>query len=345
MSWFRQACRLVPRAMTAAAIVASVSWAQAQQGNAGPAREAYDRGSAAYRKGDYGLAAHEYARADELMPNDTALQAGLEAAVLSDEVELGMELLERARRGEAGKRLTAAIKAARKKFQGRAGRIRVSCGEAPCTASVDGALIEPRATRWVRVGWRKVAIDIGQVHEEQTVEVKAEQLAEVVASSRRSQDNPTAVEAAAVPATATADAVPAAPVPVATTEPEATVSQPDAVERAERGGLAPRWFWIGAAVTGVLGGAAGYFAVQSSGKYSDFRRQDCANSYSQECLDLAEEGKAYDLDTGLLATTAALAGIGTAVIGIWFVRWNDAPNAGHAALGLTPGRAHLRLTF
>ena len=45
------------------------------------ARAAYDRGAAAYDAGNYELAASELTRADDLAPNDIALELALKAAV------------------------------------------------------------------------------------------------------------------------------------------------------------------------------------------------------------------------------------------------------------------------
>jgi tetratricopeptide (TPR) repeat protein len=307
--------------------------ARAQSSNAAPAKEAYDRGSAAYRKGDYAAAAHEYARADELAPNDVALQAGLEAAVLSDELVLGMELLERSRRGEATGKLAKAIKAARDKFKGRAGQVRVSCGDKPCTARVDGVPIEPRSTRWVKVGPHRVAIEVGAVSDEQLVEVRADELTEVQPATR----------AAPLPAPS-AEGERVAPQPEA---PAATAIPEPPAQPARKWRLAPHWFWLSTAATGILGGGAVYYAFKASSEHDTFKRNGCPTLYSESCAELADRGATYDMNVDGLITFAAISAAATGVVGIWFVDWGSEarPSGGRAGLTLGPGHARLHGTF
>src|SRR5262245_15941390 len=62
------------------------------------ARQAYERGVAASEAGNYDDAARAFAEADEIRPNNVAIEAALDVCVLSDNAALGAELLERAKR-------------------------------------------------------------------------------------------------------------------------------------------------------------------------------------------------------------------------------------------------------
>src|SRR5579883_1459555 len=97
-------------AIAAAAILRAGTAAADTGASETPARAAYDRGVAAFQKGDYAVAAHEFATADALSPNAVALHAGLDAAVRADEAVLGMELAERAKRVTGDTALEAAAR-------------------------------------------------------------------------------------------------------------------------------------------------------------------------------------------------------------------------------------------
>jgi len=60
------------------------------------ARDIYARGKAAYDSGDYMHAARAFAEADALSPNDAVLEIAIAAAVRTDDVAIGLELVERA---------------------------------------------------------------------------------------------------------------------------------------------------------------------------------------------------------------------------------------------------------
>lgn len=83
------------------------------------AKEAYERATAEYQRGDYAQAATDFAAADALAPSPAALKMALDAAVESDSVGLGLELLERSKRAPANEPLASSIVAAKAKFDGR----------------------------------------------------------------------------------------------------------------------------------------------------------------------------------------------------------------------------------
>src|SRR4051794_10708566 len=91
------------------------------------ARQAYDRGAAAYDAGEYARATSELSRADELFPSDIALELALKAAVKGDDARTAIVLANRAdHRSQAGT-LGAAAQAARTKMAGRTGTVSVTC--------------------------------------------------------------------------------------------------------------------------------------------------------------------------------------------------------------------------
>src|SRR4051794_29326385 len=83
------------------------------------ARQAYDRGAAAYDAGDYARATAELTRADELFASDVALELALKAAVKGDDPRAAMVLAARADKRARGGTLAAASQAARAKMAGR----------------------------------------------------------------------------------------------------------------------------------------------------------------------------------------------------------------------------------
>src|SRR4029079_5886075 len=112
--------------------------------------EAYDRGTAAHRRGDFAAAATEFALADEIAPSSVALQAALDAAIKADDAALGSDLLERSQRAPVAGALAARVKAASAAFAHRAGRLRAVCAEAPqCLATVDGKPLTIGKPAWV----------------------------------------------------------------------------------------------------------------------------------------------------------------------------------------------------
>lgn len=83
------------------------------------AKQAYDRGVSAFKRGDEKGAAQEFARADALEPTPVALQAALDAAIEADDLALASVLLERSKRAPATPGLAASITAAHLAFRDR----------------------------------------------------------------------------------------------------------------------------------------------------------------------------------------------------------------------------------
>jgi len=294
------------------------------------AKAAYDRGTTAYRKGDYALAAVEYAKADELAPNDVALQAAIEAAVMCDDVPLGMQLLDRSRRGPAAGTLANAVNIARQKFNGRAGRLRVVCGPTPCTATLDGQPIVIRSAPWIVAGQHRLTLTIGDQIEERNVEVRPDQLVEV---------RPTGAAASG------SAAVPASSGPPVVVWPAAPQGSSEPVAQPRRAGPSPWWFWGTVIATGVMGTIAMTADSAAKSTHEDFVAKNCKTTASQECQDLASEGKGNQSSANAAAVMTGLGVVASAVLGIWVVRWSPKAKPAQAALGIGPTSAVLRLSF
>lgn len=307
------------------------------------AREIYDQGAAAYRRGEYAAAAELFARADEIAPNAVALEAALRAALRADEPVLGIELAERAEerlearsreRGDArskermnerararereadgrGASLLAAAGAARDAFASRVGRIEASCRG--CTARIDGASVPPGRPRWVEAGFHLVQLGSSGRIERRLVNVEPGTLVRV--------------ELARPPKPAVAAS--SEPSPVAAAPPRASDSSQEPPAAPEGRGLSPAWFWGGTAVTGALAVATALSAVDTAMKYSAFVAEPTRYA--------ASAGQAAEARTFVLLGVTAGAGIATAILGIAGVRWHRADPA--VTGSLHPGGASLR---
>jgi hypothetical protein len=209
--------------------------ARAQPGNIGAAREAYDRGAAAYDAGDYPLAVAQLARADALVPSDVALELALKAAVKANDPVQTMDLAKRAE-ARASPSLRATREDAVNRMASRVGRIVVQCSA--CTATIDGSPATVGEPRWALVGHHDVVVE----HRD---------------GQRRT--HPAKVEAGA---TAVVSAATPAPAAALATTPAA---EPDR-------GVSPTWFWVPAGLSVVLTAATIGSAIDTKNKYDDFTR-------------------------------------------------------------------------
>jgi hypothetical protein len=293
------------------------------------AKASYDRGTTAYRRGDYALAASEYARADELMPNDVALQAALESAVLSDDVPLGMQLLDRSRRAPVAGTLAKAVDSARHKFAGRAGRLRLLCGPSPCTATLDSQPFAIRSAPWVVAGQHRITFTVDGQTEERNIEVRPDELVEARPAG-----------APAAPSAAPATSASAPPVVVWPVAPQGSSQAPP-----PRKGPSTWWFWGTVIATGVMGTIAVTTAQSAKSTHDDFESKSCKTTASQECQDLADKGKGNQSGANLTGVLAGLGIVASAVLGIWVVRWDSKTQPAKAAVAVSPTGATLRVSF
>jgi hypothetical protein len=275
------------------------------------AHEAYDRGTRAYRKGDYATAAREYAAADALSPSPVALQAALDAAVLADDPVIGVELIDRAKGAPRTNALALSILTAQRKFARRTGRIHVACGGAStCIASVDGAAVDPARPVVVRVGAHTVIVDSGGTATTRDVTVGPDEVIEVAPAAAPAPATAPGAGSASAPAPAPAAAPATAP---ATTTGMATTS-------AEGGrGISPVWFYVGLGATGIAGAATIVSGIDTANQHSHYVSR-CGTA--PDCGTLASNGQSAQTRTNvLLGVTAGLAAV-TAVT-VFFVRWHD----------------------
>jgi hypothetical protein len=249
------------------------------------ARDAYNRGAAAHERGDHAAAAREFAQADAITPDPVTLRVALDAAVLADDPVLGGELVARAAQRPADAQLAESLRAARARFAGRTGRVRVTCpGASACAATLDGQSVDPGRPTIVRVGRHVVAAQRDGRAEERVVEVKPDDLAEVVF---------------------------AAPAARVETRPAGSPTEPP-----EGASVAPAWLFVGLGATAIAGGFTIAFAVDTAGRHEDFIDAGCAGSAHGDCSALADDGLAAQHRTNaLLGVTAAL-GAATLAIGI-----------------------------
>jgi hypothetical protein len=254
------------------------------------AKEAYDRGADAFRSSDYARAARAFALADELAPNDVALQAALEAAVLADDVLLGYALLARAHRGATTDALERAVRRAHEKFDGRAGRLHVVCpGRGRCVAAVDGAEVDLEASPWVLSGEHSLLLASGTDRRTRSIEVAADRTTELDLSAEI-----------------------APPMESATAR----------VEAKDRG-FEPLWFWMAAGASVVLGGITVASAVDVADQHSAFVAAACPEAANPGCAQRALDGESAQRRTWALAASTGIAAAVSMIIGLIFVDWTE----------------------
>jgi hypothetical protein len=259
-----------------------------------PARAAYDRGTDAYRRADYAVAAREFALADALAPHAVALKWAVSAALRADDPVLGMTLVERSQRAPVDGELATVIGEARARFAARAGVITVSCPPArACTARIDGAAATASGPTFVVPGEHLVEIVFAGGVERRWASVGGGARIDVVGASPASPPEPARSAATrALPAvTPAADETP--------------------------GGISPLWFWLGVGATAALGGATVASGVDTLAKHDDYleTREPGGD----------DAGRRAETRTNVLLGTTIAAGVATGLLGLLAVRWSSAP--------------------
>lgn len=280
------------------------------------ARAAYDRGVRANAIGDHAGAARAFAAADALAPQTASLEAALESAMKADDALLGAELVDRAdgRAPDAGLRKT--LEAARRRFAGRTGKIAVACkGEARCLAAVDGAAADARRPIYVAAGPHAVVVQQGEERVERLVEVRPDQLVTVTPAGT--------TQAAARPSSGPSNAAGAS----STTTP------------AEKNGISPGWFVLGAAVTAIAGGITVASGLDAVNKHDRFVDDGCGSGGTgprpADCDSRGSSGESAQLRTNVLLGATAVLAVTTVAIGVFAVRWKDGSQA-----RMTVGTSH-----
>ncbi|MBS2017910.1 MAG: hypothetical protein JST00_33850 [Deltaproteobacteria bacterium] len=296
--------RRLALALGCAIALAYAPVARADQATLDAARQAYDRGAASYDAKEYGRAAVELARADELMANDVALELAIKAAVKADDPRLAMTLAARgARRPNAG--VAAAAEQARQKMAGKTGTVIVMCPLRPqCSPTVDGEAVHAGAPHIVLVGDHQVVIDGGGgPRDVLTAKVAPDAVVEMRAPVPSESPSPG----------------PVAVLPAPRAKDEATRREPMSASE----GLPAGWFWVGVGLTAALGAVTIASAVDTSDKHEAFR--------AQPTQDLQDRGLDAQLRTNLLAGGTGLVGIATLVAGAFFVKWGGERTPSQAA--------------
>jgi hypothetical protein len=300
----------VPIALACATL--AVARPGAAQDAKADARRAYDEGERLTRERRYAEAAASFARADDLLPNDTALEAALEAALRADDPVLGMNLRERTRRAPSAEAMPVTRKVA-EAFSQRAALVDVPCVEeaVPCRATIDERVATTRRT-WVTPGPHRVSLRQADRTQDDEVTVPGGSTATVVL---RAPEEPM-------------------PAPQPTIAPPTTSDAPD-----DEGGLSPWWFAAGCAATAVLGGLTIGHGVAASSNKSDFDDGVAAGASRAELEQLAADGDSLETRTNVFLVGTAIAATATAAVALFAVDWtgDDAPRA---LVVPTPGGVH-----
>jgi hypothetical protein len=272
------------------------------------ARAAYDRGVRANATGDHANAARAFAEADALAPQPASLEAALESAMKADDAALGAELVDRAdgRAPDAGLRKT--LEAARRRFAGRTGKVRIECrGDGRCLAAVDGAAADARRPIFVAVGPHAVVVQRGDERIERLVDVKADAVVVVEAGPSGG-----AVGSAGIAGVAGAG-------------PGASVTPAEPSQGLSRG-----WFYGGLGVTAVFGAitiVSGLDAVAQHDRFAAACGSGGAGPAPADCGDRSAEGSRAQTRTNIFLGGTALFALTTAALGIFAVRWRDGTQA------------------
>jgi hypothetical protein len=320
------------RLPVALVVLACLAWTAGARAD-GPstdaqAHSAYERGTAAFKRGDYPTAAREYAAADSLAPNPVALQAAIDAAVLADDPVLGAALLERARASTRTDGLAASMTTAERKFAHRTGRLVLACPAPPCLGAIDGAATPPGMAIVVRVGSHTVTLEASGTVTTRVVTIGADETITVA--------SPTDPVSAAPPPPAT----PAPPAPAPPVVPPPVLPPPAPAPPARRvdHGLSPVWFWVSAGATVLAGGVTIGSGIDTADRHATFVRCPA----SGPCSQLASEGQSAQTRTNVLIGVTAALGAATLAT-VLLVRWHDA--SGTATATASPGALSFDVRF
>jgi hypothetical protein len=267
------------------------------------AKEAYDRGLEAHRRGDVQKAAEEFAQADTLAPSPVALQAALDATLEADDAPLGAELLERSKREPAPPALASSVTAAHLKWSGRTGRLRVVCPKVPtCDVEIDDRAAPADKIVWARTGQHTVLVQMDGTSQTKLVDLGPDQILEVsfARGGRAPLARPLSAEAAA----------------------RATSGESSAPSRRTASeGLPPIFVYAGAGLTVVLATVTTYFALEAASSHRDFKDADCARANFAPCQGLRDDGESNQTATNVALGLTMVTAIATAVVGIGFTNW------------------------
>lgn len=295
------------------------------------ARAAYDRGVKANALGDHLAAAKAFAEADALAPTPASLEAALESAMKADDAPLGAELVDRAddRAPDAGLKKT--VEAARKRFAGRTGKIKIDCrGETRCLAAVDGAAADARKAIYVAAGPHAVVVQRGDERIDRLVEVRADAIVVVAATIGAGGSAGAGAGGSAGAGAGGSAAAGAGAGGSAAAGAGGSAGAGAGAREGEHGGISRGWFWVGLGVTAVLGGVTIGSGLDAVAKHDTFKSGGClggSGEVPRDCGDRASAGKIATTRTNVLLGATAVLAVTTAAIGIFAVRWHDGTQA------------------
>jgi hypothetical protein len=284
--------------------------ARAEGGNAEQARAAYDAGAAAYDGGEFGTASLQFARADELAPNDVVLRLALAAAVRAEDPVLSMNLVQRAeRRATVDPALMELMRVTRARFESQVGFIEVRClRHATCTAYLADQRLQPGLPVAVLPGKAELRFTDGASESRIFIEVVPQRTVEVL--------EPAAAPAA--PAEPSAPAKRVAP-PASKALGTATASPSLALPRGV--------FWGGL----VLSGALAAVTVASGIDAANARERFLANRNEGT----REHGQAAVERTNVLLGVTLGTAVLTGTVGLFFTSFRDS-SAGTGSASVQP---------
>jgi hypothetical protein len=105
--------------------------------------------------------------------------------------------------------------------------------------------------------------------------------------------------------------------------------------------LSPAWFYAGVGVTVVLTGLTVWSGIDTNHAYTDYQR-DLPHLDQAQADARVRSGHSRELRTNLLLAGSVVCGVGSAVLGVWFV---DFSGKQQASVGLSPGGVALSGQF
>ncbi len=287
--------------LPATLVLAALLWPLATHAQDGHRPEdagaAYDRGVQAHSRGDLAEAARLFAEADALAPNDTALQAAIDAAVQADDPVLAMTLVDRAMKRPMSPAIGRAVDEAKSRFSSRTGRVIVNCtGPIRCEASIGDRVIPTGEAVWLLAGSHALEARFGDQKLHRNVDVAPGSFEQIELEAPKAAPTEPILEPAPKPV-----APPPARAPVRPEPPSESV-------------FASPWFWIGAGLTATLAGVSAWSAHDLASQHDTFVTGRCDEFGSPACEDAASDGKRAQLRTNLLIGATALAGAATLTV-------------------------------
>lgn len=270
------------------------------------AAEAYDQGVELYRQRRFGEAARAFGRADALAPHPVALRQALEASLQADDPPLAMALAERVEaRGGDGVEAAGLVARARSRYAEKTGKFVLRCPSSAtsCSAIVDGdaEALGPPLGGWALSGVHTVHLKVDGQVEPRTLLLAGGQTVELT--------------------------------PVGSPPPAAL--EPAEASRGAKG-LGVGWFWGGVALTGVLAGASVWSGLDTASQHDTFRSDRAAGVAGPDQVD---DGRAAQTRTNVLVGATIVAGLATAALGLFAVRWRSRPAPAASAFARPGGGA------